>query len=204
MKRILLLAAFLTIISSSLYAGGPISFGLQATGATLNVPEPLKAVYGFGYGGGAHLDINLPVLFSIRIAADYTTYSPDREKFKTVLAAQSLGRVASGFETDGGRFNIFSASANGKLSLLPTPIISPYITAGAGIASVSNSDLTIRYQGTDLGTVASDSQTKAAINFGAGIDLTIVVTLYLEAKYTIIFTNGESSSFVPVSLGITF
>ncbi len=205
MKKLFLVLAFVTIASTHSFAGGPISFGFQATGAVLNVPEPLKAVYGFGYGGGVHLDINLPVLFSIRIAADYTTYSPDKEKFKGILAAQVPGSIASGFEVDGGRFNIFSVSANGKLSLLPTPIISPYITAGAGIGSISSSDLTVKFQGQNLVTAAAPAaETKAAVNFGAGIDLSIVVTLYLEAKYTIIFTNGESSSFVPVSLGITF
>lgn len=204
MKKALLLVVLL-LVSSNVFAAGLIGFGLQATGATLNVPGPFKPAYGFGYGGGAHLDINLPVLFSIRVAADYTTYSPDNTKYAGALPAFYPGTVVSGFSIDGGRINIFSVSANGKLSLLPTPIISPYITAGAGIASISSSDLTVKYQGQNLGTATvPGAETKASVNFGAGIDLTIVVTLYIEAKYTIIFTEGESSSFVPVSLGITF
>ena len=205
MKRLSLVLVCLVLVSMQSFAGGPVSFGLQATGASLNVPEPFKSVYGFGYGGGAHLDINLPLLFSIRVAADYTTYSPDRDKFKGVLAAQAPGSIASGFETDGGRFNIFSVSANGKLALLPTPVVSPYITAGVGIGSISASDITVKYLGQTLGTAPSPgTETKSSVNFGAGVDLTLVVTLYLEAKYTIIFTDGESSSFVSVSLGITF
>jgi len=205
MKRLGLVLICLSMLGSESTAAGLIGFGVQATGATLNVPDPLKPVYGFGYGGGAHLDINLPVLFSIRIAADYTTYSPDKEKYKTVLASFAPGSVPSLFDFDGGRINIFSVSANGKLALLPTPIISPYITAGGGIGSISGSDLTVKYQGQTLGTApAPATETKASVNFGVGIDLSIVVTLYLEAKYTIIFTQGESSSFVPVSLGITF
>ncbi len=204
MKKSSLILACLMLASTQLFAGGPIGFGLQATGATLNVPEPLKAVYGFGYGGGAHLDINLPVLFSIRIAGDYTTYSPDNAKFAGILAGFNPGTTASGFSIDGGRISIFSASANGKLAL-PTPVLSPYLTAGAGLASISSSDIAVKYQGQPVSSAAgAKAQTNASVNFGAGVDLSLVVTLYLEAKYTIIFTEGESSSFVPVSLGITF
>jgi hypothetical protein len=67
------------------------------------------------------------------------------------------------------------------------------------------SDLTVKRQGSPIGTFPGPtSGTNASVNFGAGVDLNVVVTLYLEAKYTIIFTEGESSSFIPVSLGITF
>jgi len=204
MKKILFVLSTVILCSSVSFAGGLIGFGVQATGAALNVPEPLKAVYGVGYGGGAHLDINLPVLFSIRIAGDYTTYSPDNGKFAGVLAAINPGVTASGFSIDGGRISIFSASANGKLAL-PTPVLAPYLTAGAGIASVSSSDITVKYQGLPFaGAAGAKSATNASINFGAGVELSLVLTLYLEAKYTIIFTEGESSSFVPVSLGVTF
>ena len=205
MKRFSVLLASLIVISEQTFAGGLFGFGVQATGATLNVPDPFKSIYGFGYGGGAHLDINLPILFSIRVAADYTTYSPDNDKYKGVLATFAPGSIASGFDISGGRINILSVSANGKLALLPTPIVSPYITAGVGIGSISSSDLAVKYQGQNLGTAPSPAaETNAAVNFGAGIDLSLFVTLYLEAKYTIIFTQGSSSSFVPVSLGITF
>jgi opacity protein-like surface antigen len=204
MKRLIATAVAVLIVSSAARADGMIGFGVQLTGAALNVPEPLKAVYGVGYGGGAHLDINLPVLFSIRVAADYTTYSPDADKYKGIIATFNPGTAASDYDFSGGRINIFSVSANGKLGL-PTPLVSPYITAGGGIASVSSSDLTIRYQGQPVANAAGASTgTKGSINFGVGVDLNIVITLYLEAKYTIIFTEGESSSFVPVSLGITF
>ena len=68
-----------------------------------------------------------------------------------------------------------------------------------------SSDATVKYQGQPVSTIAgTKSGTNASVNFGAGVDLNLIITLYLEAKYTIIFTEGESSSFVPVSLGITF
>jgi opacity protein-like surface antigen len=203
MKRIVLCGLLLGVLSASALASGPIGFGVQATGAVLNVPDPLKTVYGPGFGGGAHIDINLPIIFSIRIAADYTTYAPDNDKLAGILATES-GRAASDFSLEGGRFNIFSLSANAKFAL-PTPVLSPYITGGGGIASVSMSDLTVKYQGTPIVSgLGGSTGTKSSLNIGAGVELNMVLTLYLEAKYTVIFTEGESSSFVPVSLGITF
>ena len=204
MKRSLItLPIVLVVLVSTSNAGGLIGFGVQATGAALNVPEPLKSVYGTGYGGGAHLDINLPMVFGIRVAADYTTYAPDNDKFRTVLANLN-NAVASDFEIDGGRFNIFSISANAKFGL-PTPVLSPYLTGGIGVASVSTSDLTIKYQGVPYTAApGSSSATRTSLNIGAGVDLNLILTIYLEAKYTVIFTEGESSSFVPVSLGVTF
>jgi opacity protein-like surface antigen len=203
MKRFLLSAVLVTLLATTASAAGPLGFGVQATGAVLNVPEPLKSVYGPGFGGGAHLDINLPIIMSIRVAGDYTTYAPDNSKLASLLAAEGGGN-ASDITLEGGRINIFSVSANAKFAL-PTPVLSPYITAGGGIASVSMSDLTVKYQGAPVGSaVGSKTGTKASLNIGAGVELNLVLTLYLEAKYTVIFTEGESSSFVPVSLGVTF
>ncbi len=202
MKRFPFILLVLVVLGSTTNAGGLIGFGVQATGAALNVPEPLKTVYGTGYGGGVHLDINLPMVFGIRIAADYTTYAPDNDKFRTAVADYT-GRNVSGIELDGGRFNIFSISANAKFGL-PTPVISPYLTGGVGVASISMSDLTVKYQGLPIPSPNVSTGTKTALNIGAGVELNLVLTLYLEAKYTVIFTDGESSSFVPVSLGVTF
>jgi opacity protein-like surface antigen len=84
-------------------------------------------------------------------------------------------------------------------------VLSPYLTGGVGVASVSTSDLTIKYQGVPYTAApGSSSGTKTSLNIGAGVDLNLILTIYLEAKYTVIFTEGESSSFVPVSLGVTF
>ncbi len=48
----------------------------------------------------------------------------------------------------------------------------------------------------------SVSQT-SSISTGVNLSL-VVVSLYLEARYTWIFTEGSTSTYVPVSLGITF
>ncbi|HET6272010.1 MAG TPA: outer membrane beta-barrel protein [Bacteroidota bacterium] len=202
MRRTLLLSLLTIGLSSSAFAAGPVRFGLHGNAAFLNVPEPLKEAYGFGYGGGAHLDISLLVL-SIRVSGDYISFPIDEGKFKAILAAGGLN--ASDFQFDGGRIGILSFAVNGKMGF-PVPVFSPYITAGAGLASISVSDLSIRYQGQPVVSAAGQkAETKFSINVGVGADLDIIVaTLFIEAKYTLIFTEGESSSYVPVTLGITF
>jgi len=46
-------------------------------------------------------------------------------------------------------------------------------------------------------------ETKFSANLGAGVDLKVGIELYVEARYTWIFTSGETSTYIPVSIGIT-
>jgi len=208
MKKFMLVAIAMLALSTVTYAAGPISFGVQATGANLNVVDPLKEIYGFGFGGGAHLDINLPLILAIRIQGDYVTFSPDEGKYRALIAGFVPGSIASDFSIDGGRINILSANANAKLSPLPLPIISPYLTAGVGLASLSVSDATVKFRGNPVpgGTIpGAKSESKFSANLGAGVDLDLIaLKLYLEARYTWIFTEGSTSTYIPVSLGVTF
>lgn len=205
MKTRILAILTLLVVSASAYAAGPISFGFQATGANLNVDGPLKEVYGFGVGGGAHLDINLPVLLGIRVQGDFVTFSPDEAKYRTLVSGLVPGIIPQNLSIEGGRINILSVNANGKLSPLPLPIISPYLTAGGGIANMSVSETMVKYQGNTVPVGSVASETNASANLGVGVDLNLIaVTLFLEARYTWIFTSGATSTYVPISLGITF
>jgi opacity protein-like surface antigen len=207
MKRIALIAAVVTLCSSFAFAKGTINFGLQATGANINVSGQLKDIYGFGFGGGGHLDINLPVLFAFRLQGDYVSFSADQTKYRQLLASLVGGTAANDYTIDGGTVTILSANANVKSSFLPLPLISPYFTGGIGLANMSAGDATVKYQGQPLqgGTIPGvKGETNFSANVGAGVDLTLGIEIYLEARYTWIFSSGETSTYIPVSLGITF
>ena len=208
MKKVLLLA-IVSLFSLHAFAAGPVSFGVQATGANINVEAPLKEVYGFGFGGGIHLDINLPLILAIRVQGDFVTFSPDKGKYQTLLSqtAAQLGYQTNpaDFSVEGGRINIISVNVNGKLSPLPLPLLSPYFTAGGGMANVGTTDLNVKYQGAAFPGGGSSSKTNASANLGVGVDLDLIaLKLYLEARYTWIFSSGATSTYVPVSLGVTF
>lgn len=201
--KYLLTAVAVLVCATATYAAGPVGFGVQATAANVNFEGPLKEIYGFGFGGGAHLDINFLPIVSLRVQGDYVSFSPDRGKFAALLA-NSAGVPASDISVDGGRINFISANANVKVDVAPLPILSPYVTGGAGITSFSTSDLTVQYQGTPVAATKPDSQTKFSANLGIGTELDLVaVKLYLEARYTWIFTEGSTSTYIPVSLGVT-
>jgi opacity protein-like surface antigen len=204
MKKLTFIFVATLAFAAVSYSASPVRFGVQATGANINVPKPLNEIYGFGYGGGVHLDFNLPVLLSFRLQGDYVRFSADQGKYQQLLASLVGGTVASDFSIDGGAISVWSVYANVKSSFLPLPLISPYITGGAGVANLSSSELNVKYQGQPVGGIPGVSgETKFSANLGAGVDLKVGIELYVEARYTWIFTSGETSTYIPVSIGIT-
>lgn len=202
------LAIGLLILGASFvpHSYSQVRIGFQATGANINVPKPLNEIYGFGIGGGAHLDINLPVILSFRLQGDYVRFSADQTKYQSLLASLVGGSAANDFSIDGGSISVWSVLANVKSNFLPIPIISPYITGGAGVANLSAADATVKYQGQPVqgGTIPGIAgETNFSANVGAGVDLKLGIELYIEARYTWIFTSGETSTYIPVSIGIT-
>ncbi len=197
MRKFSTVIALIVIGSSVAFSAGPIGFGLQATGANLNV-SGLTDVYGFGFGGGGHLDFSLPILFSFRLQGDYVRFSPDAAKYAGVVFPHQTG-----ISVQGGDVNMISGHVSTKMSPLPLPLISPYLTAGVGITKMDVGGIQVKGYTGPIPTLASGTSTSA--NAGVGVDVNlIVVSLYLETRYTWIFADGGTSTYVPVSLGITF
>lgn len=212
MKRIPILLAFVVMLSAPLMAAGPLGFGLHATGATLRAPDPLGDVYGGGFGGGAHVDLNIIPLINLKFSGDYMTFSPDLGKYGEVAAvlAANAGKVPKGtpaslFNVDGGRFSVLAFSVNGKFGL-GLPLISPYATLGGGMATTSITDVHVQYQGQRMGVIPGlQGETKTTANIGIGADLNLIaLKLYAEAKYVWIFTSGETTGYIPITVGVTF
>lgn len=203
MKRAVIGGLLLLSVSLAFAQAPSVNFGVQGNFGSINVAEPMKSVYGPGFGGGAHLDINFAML-ALRVSGDYITFAPDNDKYRQVLSGLT-GTAAQSFAIEGGRINIFSGTVNLKSTFLPLPIITPYITGGVGLANISVDDAKITFNGAPQGSIAGvKGQTKTALNLGAGVDLKVGITLYIEAKYTWIFTEGETSTYIPISIGITF
>ncbi|MEO8166651.1 MAG: outer membrane beta-barrel protein [bacterium] len=205
MKKFFIVAGIVCLLSTATYAAGPIGFGVQATGANINLDGPAKELYGFGFGGGVHVDFNLPLLIAFRLQGDYVSFGLNQDKFKALVANANPNSNPVDYTIDGGRLNILSVHANAKVNPFPIPIISPYITGGVGMASVSSSDITIKHPTLAFNTIpGGKTETNFSANLGLGADLNLVVVkLYLEARYTWIFASGGTSTYVPVSLGVT-
>ncbi len=210
MKRLTLLCTLLLMATVAFGQIPSVGFGVHANITNANFPGPqingsdaLKDVYGTGFGGGAHLDVGA-VGFSLRFSADYLSFSPDNDKYHAALEPY-IGSAASQFTVSGGTISYWSISANGKMPVLPLPIITPYITGGIGLGIISVGDAKVLQNGAETkGIPGFSSESKTALNLGAGVDLKIGITLFLEVRYTWLLTDPKTSTLVPVSLGVTF
>ncbi len=204
MKRFLICAALLVAFTASTYAIGPsVGFGAHLNAANISVNGTMKDVYGLGIGGGAHLDVNLAML-AFRLSADYINFSPDIDKYRTVLQPY-VGSSASQYSISGGKISIISANANLKVNILPLPLLTPYATGGLGVVRMSADSYTVTQNGTPvLNAPGFEPTTNSSANLGVGADLSVGITLFIEAKYTWIFASGGTSTYIPVSIGVTF
>ena len=212
MIRLMLAGALLIIITSTALALGPgFAFGVHANFTTSNFPGPsvsgtnqqISSAYGAGWGGGVHVDANLMV-FSFRLSGDYLHYSIDENKFRDSFRP-FFGNAVNQMSIDGGGLGIITLAVNGKMPVLPLPVITPYLTGGVGLAWVSRDQVTTSITGFTGATIPSSSQSgRTLVDVGAGVDIKIGIALFVEAKYAWIFTDGSNSTYVPVTIGVTF
>ncbi len=216
MRRIILLSVIFAAFTASAGAQG-VGFGVQGdfvnfnfgmaqtnvqipgTGALVDYSSLFKQIYGLGYGGGIHFDVNLG-LIAFRVSGDYIMLSPDKTKYASLLGP--------GFTVDGGRIDIYSGNVNLKVNILPLPVIHVYATGGAGYVQLKMNDASLSYNGLKLpfAIKAFDTQSKPTLNAGAGVDLKLgPIKLFAELKVNFILTTGKTSSEVPLAtIGLTF
>lgn len=218
MKRVILFCAVLAGFTASAGAQG-LRFGVQGdfvnfnlgvaqtnvqipvVNTSLDISSLVKDIYGLGYGGGIHFDVDLGLL-AFRLSGDYIMLSPDKQKYQSLL-----GPIGSQVTIEGGRIDIYSGNLNLKFNILPLPVIHVYVTGGAGIVDIKMNDASL-----SLGTIkllsfkAFDTQTKPTLNAGAGVDIKLgPVALFAELKVNFIMTTGKTSSEVPLAtVGLTF
>jgi opacity protein-like surface antigen len=217
MKHVLLLCAVLVAFTGSARAQGVgfgvqgdfVNFNLGVASANVQIPQVgtldvsslVTSIYGLGYGGGIHFDLNLGLL-AFRLSGDYIMLSPDKQKYQSLL-----GPLGSQVTIDGGRIDIYSGNLNLKINILPLPVIHVYVTGGAGFVDIKMNDATLSLGAFKLATVkAFDTQTKPTLNAGAGVDLKLgPIALFAELKVNFIMTTGKTSSEVPLAtVGLTF
>lgn len=210
MKKALCILAVILFAPLLVRADGLVGFGVHANYATLDVASAnfagtLKNVYGGGWGAGAHVDFSLIILGG-RASVDYMHFSADADEYRKAVSSVIPGSNPAEFDVSGGGVTIWSGTVNGKLPFA-IPVVSPYLTGGVGFASINAEEATVTWKGNRLGSVPEvSSGFKFSANLGAGVDVAIpaVVDLFLEIRYTWVFTDQEKSTYVPIMLGVTF
>ena len=211
MKRLTLVPLLALASLSPAFSGtGSLSYGIHGNYASINVPEPLKSAYASGFGGGLHFDIDLK-LATIRLNGDYVSFGADHGVYAELLYSSAQADnpdmviSASDIAVDGGRISLLTFGVNAKFNIHNVKV-SPYGILGAGTATINIADLSVSYQGAPI-SIQTDftNKTKFMANVGAGIDFSLgAIALFVEARQAWIFTGGETSSYIPLTLGLTF
>lgn len=174
------LAASVALAGSAQAQASPIAFGITA-GATKAVGDGSDGI-NLGYHAGALVQWNGPDL-PIGIRADVVYH---RFTFKDVDNANES--ITAGTVNAVWSFPMDKASQ-----------INPYLIGGVGYYHAS-------FSCSDCGageTSASDN--KFGINGGAGVTIPLSgFSTFIEARYHNVFTDGSSTKFIPISVGIMF
>jgi hypothetical protein len=128
-----------------------------------------------GFHGGVVVDRGIPLLpFGVRADAMF----------------QRMPGAGGGAD-----FNQLFGTVNGRVGLLPIPLLSAYATAGAGLYSSS-------FAG--AGAAAGERTVDTGINAGVGARVNlIVVRPFIEARYHRVLTD-PARGFIPISVGVFF
>ena len=183
LKALTAVAMATAFTASTAHAQTPVTFGV---GGGVNVPlGDFSDGVKMGFQGTALVEFapaNLPVGF--RVDGTY-----QQNKFSDDLAA--------GVNGDGKFQNIYgTADVVYTFKTAESSMFHPYLIAGGGV-----------YNGkakfdSDIDT---ESSTKFGVNGGAGFDYAAgSATIFLEARFHNVFTEGSNTTFVPITVGVKF
>lgn len=191
MKKTLLLTVLAIFIASAAMAQAPVKpFTIYAGGGlTMPMgPDYFKDNTKMGFHGFAQLGFDVIPKGQAVINLEYHMIGADWDNAK----------YGTDY-TDGGDVSIIMVGGDFKFNFgLPAAPIKPFVFGGVGLAISSQSDIT----STSMGTLpAGDSQNDMYFQFGAGVHFN---QFFAKARYVNIMTEGESSSMIPISVGVSF
>jgi opacity protein-like surface antigen len=212
MKRFFLLLIMAAVGTSLSVAQLSFGGGANAGIGFASFQKEISDYYGFGFGFGAHGDLNIGKYVTTRLNFDYSIFPSNKDKLKGLIPDGTTDQNGNPINKaditfSGLNASVFGISVSG-IGKLPTgSAFTPYALFGFGIYILSLSDGSITYKGQDAGQVKTglDSQTKFGLQFGAGSEfkLSKLVSLYVEFKYVIVFTKDSSNGYIPIAFGVT-
>jgi hypothetical protein len=181
LKGVAALALSTALFASAAQAQTPVSFGLGG-GVSLPLGDFGDAAKTGFHGTGLveFQPASLPV--GIRLDGTYHRigFSDLQEDFAGPGNFQMITGTLNGVYT-------FQTAAESKFH--------PYIIAGAGVYNFK----------ANFDDFDDDSETKFGINGGAGFNMGMgSASIFVEGRFHNVFTEGSSTTFVPITLGVRF
>ena len=197
--RITLLVIVIVLFSSMLFAGNQQKVGLYFNGA-LGLPMNPNEFSDYWKTSflnfGAGLGYAFSPILSSNVYFDLGIFAFDGDK---IAHEAGLGGVIS---IDGGSASIMTIFANIKAAV-STGTVRPYFFGGGGLFLLSVDDATVSGGGMVI-PLEGASETAVGINFGAGTYFVVAkqLDLFLDGRYVLGFTEGESTGTLPIRLGV--
>ncbi len=195
MKKSLLAMICVVVFALSVSAQVSAPFSLYAGGALSlpSAPDGFKDSFKTGYHGLIGLGYKMGPGFQLVGKAEYHKFAFDFAGLSGV---------------DGGDSKMWMFGGDGRFALgLPAAPVKPFVFGGVGIANIKQSDF-----GGNLSLASSltpsfpESQNKVYYNFGGGVELKTGpgFCLFVQGRYVSIATEGNSTSFIPITVGLKF
>jgi hypothetical protein len=115
-------------------------------------------------------------------------------------------RPGGGF-VEGGNQRSLGILVEGAFHLLPrSGRLSPYLLAGAGASQVRVTDLNVWHVGRWKIREPGDSELVLGADAGGGLQVRFspVVSAFVQGTYQALFTDGGSTTMVPIQIGLLF
>ncbi|HEX5181082.1 MAG TPA: outer membrane beta-barrel protein [Gemmatimonadaceae bacterium] len=182
------LAVIVALIMIAPVSHGQISspLGFGVVGGTTSPSGPLRDVATSGWHAGAFLELKLPVIpIGFRLEGTYHQLGS-----KHILGTDDSPRVLAG-------------TVDATYTLLPLPIIKPYLIAGVGQYNVRSFRDPV-----PIDCAAEPCEvTRSAfgVNAGAGVRVELAgFAAFVEARWHDAYTSGKHAQMVPISVGLRF
>ncbi len=206
MKKVALACLFVFALaavgSAQVQIQQPFSIYVSGAVSIPTAPSAFKDTYKAGIHGGAGVGYSVAPNFQIVGKVEYHSFGLDAAKTALSLSVPDLS---------GGTEKIMLFGADGRFSLgVPMAPVKPFLLGGVGMARISFSDFTtsdpLAQAVLDPLNAASTSATKVYYNVGGGVQLKSgpMWSLFAQIRYVSVATDGQASTFIPVSLGIKF
>jgi opacity protein-like surface antigen len=201
-RSILVVAAFMILATGTSFGQMKFGVGPHFGISFSSFPKPTDQFYGIGFNFGAQAEMEIIKYVGIRFGLDYSTFSSDKSKFGFTNGGQAVPTS----DISGLGVGIFGISVTGLGKLPLKGGVTPYGLFGFGLNMISVSDLVVKVNGQDYTQLKGDSSTKFGIHFGVGTEYRVAknIGIFGEFKFMLIFTEGSSTTVMPLSFGANF
>lgn len=169
-------------------------------------PDEFSDYWKMGYGFGGGVGTKVSRITTVQVDVQHTVFPLNETKFQDELYLLTGNPDAYNVRYSGGDSIITTVLLNARVHFSKSDAkVKAYFIGGLGIGIVTITDATVYYRG-DSEMVNGSSENKLALRLGFGVDFKVGkhAYLFLEDNGISIATEGESTAYGCLDLGLRF